>query len=77
MTAPTLIVDRESFIAWTQGVLLERDADGTMVVGDDIRNEQAEYALEKGETIGLTVGGKLVSTMSYDSEADGYVEVSV
>ncbi|NIO74763.1 MAG: hypothetical protein GTN69_02455 [Armatimonadetes bacterium] len=72
-----LLVDRASFIAWIQGTLLDRREDGSMVVGDDVAHERAEAALEDGETIGLTVGGRLVTTMAYDADADGYVETEV
>jgi hypothetical protein len=60
---PMLVVDRDSFMAWMQGILLERDAEGYVLVGDSVDNERAEDALEKGETIGLTVDGRLVSTL--------------
>lgn len=70
-----LIVDRESFIAWTEGVLLDRDENGKVIVGDDIKNVRAEAVLEKGKIIGLTVAGKLVSTMSL--EKGSYVERAV
>lgn len=72
-----LIVDRDSFIAWTEGTLLERRIDGTFVVGDDETNERAEKALEAGETIGLTIGGRLESTMAFDEAQGDYVEKEV
>lgn len=69
-----ITVDRAGFILWTQGQLLVRKADGTFICSDNIKNEEAEVALQKGETIGLLVGGELVSTMAYSKEAGGYKE---
>lgn len=69
-----IIVDRDSFIAWTQGILLDRKADGTFVCGDNELNKEAEEALKNGKTIGLTVEGRIVSTMSLDEETDSYRE---
>lgn len=70
-----LIIDRESFIAWTEGVLLDRDENKKVLVGDDTKNVRAEAALQKGKIVGLTVAGKLVSMMSL--EKGKYVERAV
>ena len=58
-----LCVDRASFIAWTEGVLLSRDAAGRCVVGDNADHEKVEDILEAGGEVGLTVRGKLVSIL--------------
>ena len=58
-----LVVDRNSFMAWVGGALLIRDRAGSCIVGDDVRNEEAEAAMQRGETIGLSVNGRIVSTM--------------
>lgn len=59
-----IIVDRNSFIAWTEGILMERAGDKILKIGDNIKHEEAEEALNQGEKIGLTVKGELISTMS-------------
>lgn len=66
-----IIVDRESFIAWTQGILIHRTKN-KLIVGDNTKHEVAEKLLEQGETIGFTVNGELFSTMKL--EDSGYVE---
>lgn len=59
-----LIIDRKNFIAWTEGILLDRDEHGRVcVVGDNEIHERAVAAMDAGETIGLTVGGKIVTSM--------------
>lgn len=65
------MVDRRSFILWTQGILLNRKGN-QVEVGDGRRNEEAEERMNKGETIGLLVNGELVSTMKL--EHGGYQE---
>lgn len=69
--SPTLYVDRSSFVAWTQGILLDRKGLG-MIVGDDVRNERAERVLEQGGTVILTVDGAPFSRMV--NGEDGYYE---
>ena len=69
------IVNRKAFIAWSQGILLDRDASGQCVVGDNIAHEQAEAAMDRGEEITLTVGGYAVSTMRLTDA--GYVEKAI
>ena len=76
MKTPDIFVDRSNFIAWTQGTLLYRTPD-RMVVGDHVDHERAERILEEGGIVGLLENGKLVSTMQYDEEMDGYVEQDV
>jgi hypothetical protein len=61
-----ITVNRNSFIAWTQGILLDRDSKGSVLVGDDIKNELAEKALKEGKPIWLTDGGKIISQMKLD-----------
>lgn len=63
-----IVVDRLSFRAWTEGMLLDRGASGTCVVGDNVDHERAEDLLYEGKAIGLLVKGKLWSTMRYNNE---------
>jgi len=71
-----IIINRASFIAYTQGVLMDFK-DGTGVVGDNINHERAEEALNNGETVGLSVGGKLFSTIALDKEAGEFREQEI
>lgn len=71
-----LIVDRSSFIAWTDGILFDRTPT-TLVVGDNVRHDKALKALECGETIGLSVNGRLFSTLAFDKTIEAYVEVEL
>jgi len=64
-----IIVKRQGFMLWTQGILMDRDREGNVVIGDDTKNEEAEKALERGEEIGLTINGRLVSTMKLEDGA--------
>ena len=65
-----LCVDRDKFIAWVAGRFW---TEGTSA-SDDEKSERAEEAMLRGETIGLTVAGVLVTTMAYDPVRDGYIE---
>jgi hypothetical protein len=56
-----ITVDRDSFIAFTRGVLLDRDRECRVLVGDDMRNQLAVAALERGETVRLKSGDRVVS----------------
>lgn len=69
-----IIVDRNSFIAYSEGILMDFH-EGKGVVGDSLKNEEAEAAMERGETIGLMVGGELVTTMKL--EDGGFVETLI
>jgi len=66
-----LTCDRQSLIALTQGVLLDRGADGRCRVGDKAECYDAIAALDRGETVALTSGGRIVSTIC---ELDGVFE---
>lgn len=67
-----LVVNRQDFIAWTEGILLERDAEGVCRVGDREIHEKAKQALDRGETIALAEQGNIVSCMQLIE--DEYVE---
>ena len=73
-------LNRDMFIAWTEGILMDRDQDGKCLVldGSDFskRCEAAEKALEGGETIYLTNGQGQRITKMYDA-GEGYVEEEV
>jgi hypothetical protein len=68
------IVNRASFIAWWQGTLI-KFRHGVGVVGDNVANEEAYRDLLAGKTIGLTVGGKIRTTMH--KEGGEFVETEV
>jgi hypothetical protein len=73
---PSIIVDRANFIAYANGILLERDASGRCIVGDSLNHERAEKLLSEGHAIALTSSGVTVSTMMAE-KIDGkihYVE---
>ena len=66
-------VSRTEFIAWTEGELLNFE-NGKGIAPDELACEEAKRLLDAGETIGLTVNGRLFSTMkktdtSYDEVA--------
>lgn len=65
-------VNRADFIAWTEGELFQRDAQGRCLVGDHEDHERAQCILDTGGVVGLLVEGRLVSTIRL-TEA-GYVE---
>ncbi len=67
-----VVVNRRDFIAWTEGILLERDAMGTCRIGDREIHEKAKQALDRGETIALTEQGNIVSYMQL--VVDEYLE---
>lgn len=56
-------VDRMRFIAWFNGCLFERDSDAKVFVFDDDRHWEVEQRLMAWETVGLTMGGKIVSVL--------------
>lgn len=62
------VVDRDSFISWVQGIMLDRDSSGNMIIGDDIRNEEAHERLLKGEDIYLSDCGEIVSKIRNTGE---------
>ena len=69
-----IVVDRDSFIAFTQGILLSRDRNGYVVVGDDPNNQAAEDFLRAGKEVLLTVHHKPYSILRYDKDNEQYVE---
>ena len=66
--ADAIIVDRTSFQAYASGTLLDRDKQGRVLIGDTVENHEALAALERGETIYLSVNRQIVSEMR---EVDG------
>jgi hypothetical protein len=61
--ADVIIVDRNSFQAYASGILLDRDKQGRVLIGDTVENHEALAALERGETIYLSVNRQIVSEM--------------
>lgn len=64
-----IVVDRDDFIAWSQGILLDRKSDGSTTVGDRSIHEKAKDAMDKGEIIALTMAGRIVSYMKVEEES--------
>lgn len=56
------VVDRRGFMLWTQGIYLKRDGLEVVIV-PSTACEAADKALRRGERIGLTEGGEIVTTM--------------
>lgn len=72
-----LIVDRDQFILWTtthREVYYDLKA-GCLPFSTQCR--EAEASLKDGKTVGLMVGGTLVSTIAWDEEHKGFVEHDV
>lgn len=67
-------VDREEFMNWTQGILLNRDKHKKVIV-NELDCKLAEEALKNGETIYLTKNGKIVSIMI--PEGNNFVEKNI
>lgn len=68
-------VNRELFMAWTEGTIMDRDAKGNVLVTDhlDKRFQEAEDAMEAGGIIYLTDNsGKVITQMQDDGK--GYSE---
>lgn len=66
-----IIVDRQSYIAWCAGWLLDRDQYGHVIVGDNTDHVAADAAIARGETVYLAVHGKVVSELA--TAQDGVV----
>ena len=66
-----LFLDRASFIAWTEGVLLSFK-NGRGVVGDHVDHERVEPVLKAGGRVFLTVRGKPVTEVVVTKR--GFVE---
>ena len=57
-----ITVNRESLFAWFQGILLDCDASGHVIVVNEAECEAAKQAMDNGETIYLTRSdGRIVS----------------
>jgi hypothetical protein len=65
------VIDRKSFMACIDGIILDRQADGTFVCGDIEKEvEEAEEIMERGEKVYLTVDNNIVSYMMLCGEGD-------
>lgn len=73
--APALTVDRESFIAWTQSILLDF-SDGCGVIGDHVDHPRAKRLLDDGQTVQLTVDSRPFSMLRL-VKGKGYVETKL
>lgn len=83
MAKKRLSIDRDVLMGWVDGILVDRKRDCSCLVLDgadvDRKCKAAEEAMDAGETIYLTQGGKTVSTMKLEGEGDkaGYVEEAI
>lgn len=68
-----VVVDREQFIAWSEGVLLDITPDHHLVV-DEQACIKADEALQRGETIFTVVDQRLFSTLTLNEEEEVYAE---
>lgn len=67
-----LTVERDQFIAWTEGILLDRNEEGEVLIVNELACSRAEKAMEQGETVYLTQDGKIVTKMHLAPE--GFIE---
>jgi hypothetical protein len=67
------LVDRQTMILYANGDYLLRDAEARCLVGDSVYAEEAEAALKRGERVGLTHRGVIVSYLV--PRGGEYVEV--
>lgn len=68
---PTKVIDRKSFMACIDGIILDRKADGSFVCGDiEAEVDEAEEIMEKGGKVYLTVNNSIVSYMMLCGEGD-------
>lgn len=65
-------VDREQFIAWTEGILLDRNEKGEVLLVNEKNCKEADDRLNNGEEVYLTVGNEIVSKM-YLNKIDGCI----
>ena len=63
------IVDREHFIAWTEGILMINN-NGNVFAVDELKCKEAEERLYKGEEVGFTVNDNLVSKIFKNSDGE-------
>ena len=68
-----LHVDRESFILWTEGILLENKF-GKIKLAEELECIEAEEELKKGNKVILMNSGRPVSTIQYDKDNNEYIE---
>ena len=69
-----IIANRNSFIKFIQGILLEQDTTEIRIIEDRTKNKEAQKALDNGETITLLFNHKPVSFIKYDKKQDIYIE---
>ena len=70
-------VDRYSLMAWTEGILFDRDIMGHCSIGDGIDGEHIEDLLEAGETVFLTSNAEIVSAIYLNKETNEIDEMSI
>ncbi len=77
LSAAPIRVDRARFMAWSQGIIMQRDVRGLVAVStaDEKAFKAARKALDKGETIYLMQGDRLVTKVALQGES--YVEEKV
>lgn len=58
----SVLVERDHFMLWLDGVLLDRDAEGNCVAPDESACQRAMDALDAGETVLFVKNGRLTGT---------------
>jgi hypothetical protein len=54
-------VDRAEFMAWTEGVFLDRKKDGSFVAPNEAACQAAQDAVDRDEKVALLVDNKIYS----------------
>lgn len=65
-------VNRYEFMAWADGIYMDRKADGSVIAPEDAICQRAKELLDQGQTVHFTVHGEIVSTIK--KVGDRYVE---
>jgi len=74
MSTPQLLVNRNEFIAWTEGTLLHFKG-GAGIAPDELLCEEAESILGSGGEIYLTHNNRIVSKLVLKNDA--YQEIAL
>lgn len=57
-------------MAWMDGILLDRDAEGNVVIGDNVDNPKAEEFVNNGEPVFLTNNGEIITVIFLNKESN-------
>lgn len=68
-----IIVERQQFINWTNGIFLDFKR-GKGIIVNERMCQKAHDSAQKGEEIGFTIDGELISTAKLDKKTGNIVE---